>query len=408
VSQYKFQGRSDQGQSIVGELEASSQDSAAALLIGRGITPIKIVEVSLGASYLRKLRKLLGEDKVKTVDLVMFCRQMYTISKAGIPLTRGLRGLAASIRHDHFREVLNDCAERLEGGSSLSQAMNHHSDVFNNLFVSMINVGETSGNLDEVFKQIGFYLERDEETRKRIKSAMRYPSFVLFALAAAITVINIMVIPAFAEMFSKFNADLPILTKILIAISGFFVNYWQYLIVVLVVGIVLIARYIRTEQGALFWGEKKLGPPLVGGIIDRASMARYARSFSLMLRAGVPMNQALALCAASINNPYLSIKINSIRLGIQRGDSLLRTHLQAEMFTPLVLQMIAVGEESGQVESLLGEVAEFYEREVDYDLKTLTDRIEPILIIIMSIFVVILALGIFLPMWSMYDVQTGK
>ena len=161
----------------------------------------------------------------------------------------------------------------------------------------------------------------------------------------------------------------------------------------------------ENSRRGIQWGRQKLRLPIIGGLIDRASMARYARSFSLMLGAGVPVNQALSLCGSAIDNLYLQEKINKIREGIERGDSLLRTHYQAEMFTPLVLQMIAVGEESGQVENLLKEVAEFYEREVDYDLKTLTDRIEPILIVVMAGFVAVLALGIMLPMWSMYEVQ---
>lgn len=408
MPQYKFEGRTTQGQSIEGELVANSPDAVAAQLLGRGITPVNISEISLSASYLKKIDVLLGANNVSIVDLVMFCRQMYTVTHAGIPLTRGIRGLAASVRHNHFREVLNDVADRLEAGTSLSRAMQHHRDVFNSLFVSMINVGETSGKLDEVFRQIGFYMERDDETRKRVKQAMRYPTFVLIALTAALAVINIYVIPPFADMFEKFGADLPIVTRILIGTSYAFTHYWGAMIGVVALIVGGSTYYVRTENGAIDWGRRKLRLPIVGSLIERASMARYARSFSLMLRAGVPINRSLTLCAAAIDNPYLAKKINGIRQGVERGDTLLRTHLQADLFTPLVLQMVAVGEESGQIEQLLGDVAEFYEREVEYDLKTLTDRIEPILIIIMAVFVTVLALGIFLPLWNMYDVQTGR
>lgn len=407
MSQFKFSGRSAQGQAVNGQLDAASIDAVAASLIGRGITPIKIEEVTVTATTLRKINRLLGADKVTDADLIMFCRQMQTICKAGIPLTRGIRGLSASIHHESFRDTLNNVADRLETGIGLSQAMRHHPATFNHLFVSMISVGESSGNLDEIFRQIGFYLERDNETKKRIKSAVRYPTFVTTALGIAIAAINIWVIPAFAQLFDKFNAQLPVVTRILIGMSNLFVNYWPYMLVILIGGTIGIIQYVKTEQGALLWGQKKLRLPLVGELIERASMARYARSFGLMLRAGVPLNQALNLCAAAIDNPWLAAKIKRIREGVERGESLLRTHLQAAMFTPLVLQMIAVGEESGQVESLLTDVAEFYEREVDYDLKTLTDRIEPILIVVMAVFVTVLALGIFLPMWSLYDVQSG-
>ncbi|WP_075185697.1 type II secretion system F family protein [Teredinibacter haidensis] len=407
MPQFKFHGRTDHGQAVDGSLVGASVDAIAAQLVGRGITPVKIEEVSLGASSLKKIDKLLGADKVSVIDLVMFCRQMYTITKAGIPLTRGLRGLAASIRHEHFRDVINDVADKLETGLSLSRSMQHHGDVFDSLFVSMISVGESSGKLEDVFRQIGFYLERDEDTRKRVKQAMRYPSFVLIALVIAMTVINVYVIPPFADMFSQFGAELPLITKGLIGTSNLFVNYWPYIILLIGILVGVAVYYLKSEKGSVDWGERKLKLPIIGALIEQASMARYARSFSLMLKAGVPVNQSLGLCAAAIDNPFLANKISSIRQGVERGDTLLRTHLQANLFTPLVLQMVAVGEESGQVDDLLEEVAEFYEREVEYDLKTLTDRLEPILIIFMAVFVAILALGIFLPLWNMYDVQTG-
>lgn len=405
MSIFQYHGHSDKGQQIKGRLEGSSAQAVATQLMGRGVTPIQITEVSESSDVMKKIHVLLGAENISSTDLIMFCRQMYTITKAGIPLTRGIRGLAASLRHEYFQSVLNDVVERLEAGTNLSAAMRHHPKVFNDLFVSMINVGETSGNLEEIFKQIGFYIERDEETKKRIKSAMRYPTFVMVALVAAITIINISVIPAFADLFKKFNADLPIVTRILIGTSHVFVNYWYVLVFLVVSGVSGFIYWKRSPKGKIKWGRMKLKLPIIGGLIERASMARYARSFSLMLQAGVPITKTLNLCAASIDNAFLEGKILRIREGIERGDTLIRTHQQAAMFTPLVLQMVAVGEESGQVEELLSEVSDFYEREVDYDLKTLTDRIEPILIVIMAIFVIVLALGIFLPMWSMYEVQ---
>ncbi len=405
MGQFQYHGHSNKGQQVKGKVEAASAQAVATQLMGRGVTPIQISEVTASSDYMKKINVLLGSENISSTDLIMFCRQMYTISKSGIPLTRGIRGLAASIRHEYFQEVLNDVVERLEAGTGLSAAMRNHPKVFNDLFVSMINVGETSGNLEEIFRQIGFYIERDEETKKRIKSAMRYPSFVMMALVGAVAIINIMVIPAFAEMFSKFDAELPIVTKILIGMSNIFINYWYILIVVVVGTVAGFLYWKKSPDGKVKWGKIKLRLPVVGELIERASMARYTRSFSLMLRAGVPITKSLNLCAASIDNPFLESKILRIREGIERGDTLIHTHQQARMFTPLVLQMIAVGEESGQVEELLQEVSEFYEREVDYDLKTLTDRIEPILIVIMAIFVTVLALGIFLPMWSMYEVQ---
>jgi MSHA biogenesis protein MshG len=402
---FKFFGRTSQGQAITGSLDAVSADAVAGQLQTRGVTPVHINEVTMAASAGRQINALLGQNKVQNVELIMFCRQMYTITKSGIPLVRGIRGLAASIRNEYFQEILNNISDRLESGLSLSASMAKESKVFNHLFVSMISVGESSGKLEAVFKQLAFYLARDEETRKSIKAAVRYPSFVVAALAVAITVVNIFVIPKFADMFAKYDAPLPMVTKILMGMSYVFINYWWVLLLVCIAIGGGIYAFLANPVGARIWGERKLKLPIVGETISRAMMARYSRSLALMLNAGVPVNQALTLCSRAIDNPFLELKIDNIRKGVERGDSLIRTHSATNLFSPLVLQMIAVGEESGQVEQLLEEVADFYEREVDYDLKTLSSKIEPILIVVMAVFVAILALGIFLPMWDMFGVQ---
>ncbi|GAA5316493.1 MAG: MSHA fimbrial biogenesis protein MshG [Candidatus Pelagadaptatus aseana] len=406
MANFQYQGRDAEGKSVAGMLEGSSSDAVASQLMGRGITPVSIAPAKAGSVEI-DFKSLLGPEKVRPEDLIMLTRQFYTITKAGIPLIRGVRGLAASISHQRLKEVLMDIGDYLETGMQLSAAMNRHQDIFDTLYINMIKVGEDSGQLEAIFDQLSEYLERDMESRKRVKAAMRYPSFVLAALAVAMVVVNIFVIPAFAKMFSQFGADLPLATRILIGTSNFFLNYWGYLLGITVAAMVAFRRYIKTADGSQWWGKYKLKLPIVGDILLRALMARYARSFGLMLKSGVPLPQSLELCSRAIGNDYLGHKIADIKHGVERGESLLRTHNQSGLFTPLVLQMIAVGEESGQVDTLLAEVAGFYEREVDYDLKTLSDRIEPIMIVIMAIFVLILALGIFLPMWSMYDVQAA-
>ena len=402
---YLFKGRNADGRLVNGQVEASNTDTAASQLLGRGITPVTMEEQLVKMSLGERLERATNLGKVDTVELIMFSRQMYTVSKSGIPLVKGLRGLAASVRNYTFQNTLNDIVERLETGVELSAAMRFHPKIFNNLFISMVSVGENSGRLDLVFKQLGEYMERDLNTNKSIKTALRYPTFVLLAISIAMTIINIKVIPAFASMFANFGAELPLPTRILISISDFFVAYWLYMLVIVAGGVTWFIHYIKTSDGSRWWGKKKLGLIVVGDIIERASMARYARSFGLMLNAGLPISNALELCARAIDNNYLGDKIRGIRAGIERGEGLYQTHLVSGMFTPLVLQMISVGEESGQVDTLLAEVAEFYEREVEYDTKVLGDRIEPLMIIVMAGFVVVLALGIFLPMWDMYAIQ---
>jgi MSHA biogenesis protein MshG len=402
---FEFKGRNSEGRLITGQLDASTPDAAANQLLGRGITPVELKTFVEKLSFSEKFSRATNRGKVEGTELIMFCRQMHTIARAGIPLVKGLRGLSASLRNYTFQQALNDIVERLEAGVELSVAMRAHPKIFNNLFVSLVNVGENSGRLDLVFKQLSDYMERDLNTIKSIKTALRYPTFVLIAIAIAITLINIKVIPAFAGMFEKFGAQLPLPTRILIGISDFFVNYWLYLFAAIAGLVGWVYHYVNTYEGSRVWGRKKLKLIIIGDIIERASLARYARSFGLMLNAGLPINTALELSARALDNPYLGDKIRGIRAGIERGEGLYQTHLVSGMFTPLVLQMISVGEESGQVDALLAEVAAFYESEVEYDVKQLSDRIEPLMIIIMAIFVTVLALGIFLPMWDMYNIQ---
>ncbi len=407
MASFSFKGRNAQGQEVKGQLEAATVDVVVEQLTRRGLTPINVEEVQAPSELMARLETYLNDKPVTIVDLIIFCRQMYTVNKAGVPLIQGVRGLANSLNHQRFQRVLHDIADQLEKGVELSAAMSLHPDVFNKLFISLVNVGENSGQLEEAFNQLSLYLERDLDTAKRIKSATRYPSFVLFALVIAMVVINIFVIPNFADMFAKFGADLPLPTIILLNTSQFFVDYWPYMLGTVVASWLLFKQHIKTEVGSRQWGQFLLKIPIVGDIVERASMGRYARSFGLMLSSGVPLIQALTLCSKVIDNPWLGDKILGIREGIERGEGLHTTHSASGMFTPLVLQMIGVGEESGQVDTLLQEVAEFYEREVDYDLKTLSDRIEPIMIVIMASFVLILALGIFLPMWNMYSLQAA-
>jgi MSHA biogenesis protein MshG len=403
---FEYRARGSQGELVVGQVEGVSRDGVASQLIKGGITPLAVDEVVGNALPGIKFDSWFRGKRVDTQELVMFARQMYTITKAGIPLITAIRGLQASMQHHRMKAALVDIADALETGMELSAAMRRHPDVFDEMFVGIVSIGESSGQLEAAFDQLSDYMERDMETARRITSALRYPGFVVIALTLAIVIVNIWVIPAFAAMFARFKTELPLPTRILLGTSELFVNFWPVMLILVIAGAVGLRYYINTPSGKAYWGRLKLRLPVVGDIINRGSMARYSRSFALMMRSGVPLPQALGLCAQVIDNPYLGVKIQVIREGIQRGESLLQTHAASDMFSPLVLQMIGVGEESGSVDELLREVAEFYEREVDYDLKSLSDKLEPILVVIMAGFVLIMALGIFLPMWGLYAAQT--
>jgi MSHA biogenesis protein MshG len=276
--------------------------------------------------------------------------------------------------------------------------------VFSQFYVSMVHVGENTGRLDEVFLQLSHHLERDLETRKRIASAFRYPIFVLVAIAAAVAIINLMVIPAFAKMFASFHAQLPLATRILLGTSKFFVHFWPAMLMAVFGSIVAWRRFVATEMGRLSWDRKKLSTPVVGEIVHRALLGRFSRSFATMLRAGVPLPTALHVVSHVVDNAFVGQKIRGMVAGIERGESVTRNAAATQLFSPLVLQMMAVGEETGALDQLLEEVADFYDREVDYDLKRLSDRIEPIMIMFIGVLVLILALGVFLPMWNLASV----
>ena len=271
-----------------------------------------------------------------------------------------------------------------------------------------MHVGENTGNLDQAFLQLSEYLEREQETRKQIKSATRYPMFVMIAIVIALVVMNIFVIPTFAGLFSRLGADLPAMTKFLIGMSNLFVNYWHVMLGGVIAGIFILRRYLNTERGRYRWDRLQLRVPAVGSIIERSLLARFSRSFSMMLSSGVPMTSALNLVADAVSNSYMADKIIGMRLGIEKGESLSRVSQSSGLFTPLVLQMVNVGEETGRVDELLADSAEYYEREVDYDLKSLTSKIEPILIGVVAVMVLVLALGIFTPMWDLMGAFRGR
>ncbi|MFW5426913.1 MAG: type II secretion system F family protein [Methylophagaceae bacterium] len=406
---FQYKGRNSQGESVNGELEASSSNDAASHLINIGITPIDIAAAKVKqASPLEKIQALLDSPKPDTNELIMFSRQMATLLKAGISILPTLQGLQTHMTHKGMRNAVGEIATDLEAGRSLAGGMQKHPQIFSNLFVSMMNVGENTGQLDQAFQHIYKYLEIDKETKDRVKEALRYPTFVMIAMAIAVGIINLMVIPQFAKVFESFGSELPWATKILVATSQFAVNYWHFILVGLIIGFMAAKAYINTEIGRYKWDRQKLRLPLVGNIINRATLARFSRAFSMAFRAGVPITQTLVIVSRAVDNSYIERRILDMRDGLEHGESLTQTAVASNLFTPLVLQMINVGEETGAVDDMLDEVANFYEREVEYDTKKLSSAIEPIMITMIGVMVLILALGVFLPMWDLGSAAMGR
>jgi MSHA biogenesis protein MshG len=399
---FAYKGRNARGELLQGVLEGADSNAVADQLFGTGVTP---VEITLTRQAARKDGESwwsrYTEKKVTSLDVQLFSRQLYTLLKSGVPIMRGLAGLQESAISKSFGRVIKDLRESLDGGRELSAAMRKHPTVFNNFYLSMVRVGEMTGRLDEVFLRLFDHLEFDREMRNRVKSATRYPTFVIIAMVLAMIIVNIFVIPQFVKVFESFRAELPLMTRILIATSRFTVEYWPALLVAAVAGFFAARAWVGTEKGRFAWDRAKLRFPIAGKIIHKATMARFARSFALSSRSGVPIVQALTVVSQTVDNAYLSSRVEQMRDSVERGDSILRTSIAAGIFTPVVLQMIAVGEESGALDDLMDEIAAMYEREVDYELKTLAAQIEPILITFLGAMVLVLALGIFLPIWNL-------
>lgn len=400
---FSYKARNAAGELLQGVLEGADSGAVADQLFGSGATPIEINPSRKGPASRdgEGLLARLSEKKITSMDVQLFSRQIHTLLKSGVPIMRGLAGLQESAINKSFGRVVKDLRESLDAGRELSTAMTRHPKVFNSFYLSMVRVGEMTGRLEEVFLRLFDHLEFDRDMRERVKTAMRYPSFVMIAMVIAMVIVNVFVIPQFAAVFKSFNAELPLMTRILLSTSNFTVAYWPALAAMAACAVFGFRAWVATPKGRLAWDKHKLRLPIAGKIIHKATMARFARSFALSTRSGVPIVQALTVVAQTADNAWLGSRIEGMRDGVERGESILRTSMAAGVFTPIVLQMIAVGEESGSLDDLMDEIAQMYEREVEYELKTLSSQIEPILITFLGVMVLVLALGIFLPIWDL-------
>jgi len=404
MATFVYKARNRRGEAINGTMEAETAERVAEQLFHTGSTPVDIQEVTGKASVGDNALSAFFQPKVTLDELIMFCRQMRTLLKAGIPILRGLTGLADSIENVTLARALRDIHDQLEAGRELNTALASHPKIFMPLMSALVRVGESTGNLDQSFEILARYLEKEKVTQQRIKSALRYPMIVIGAVVVAMIIINIYVVPSFAGVFQQLGADLPVMTQILMATSSFMVNWWQWMLVGLVAGVFALKMWLATSEGRYLWDKYLLKLPLVGQVLKKATLSRFAQSLSLIVKAGVPMVQGLTIVSAVVNNEFVAERVRSMRDGIEKGDTIFRTALTTGLFTPLVLQMIAVGEETGEIDTLLMETANHYDDEVSYALENLSAAIEPIVISILGIMVTILALGVFLPMWNLSGV----
>jgi len=404
---FTYKARNPRGELLTGRLEGNSSDAVADELMRSGLTPVD-VKALVGKAESVSMFGTYFEEKVSEVDLMLFARQMASLLKAGVPILRALASLAEASAHPACQKLLGDIREGLTTGRELSVCLRKHAEVFPTFFINMVRVGESTGRLDEVFMRLFHHLEFEREMRDRVKSALRYPTFVVAALAIALGVINVFVIPAFAKVYKSSNADLPLMTQILVGFSEWTLAWWPFLLAGIALAFLALRWWKRTPDGRYTWDRWLLKMPIAGKIVHKAALARFAKGLAMTYQSGVPIVQGLTNAAEVVDNAFIASRIEQMRNGVERGETLTRAATTTAVFTPVVLQMMAVGEETGELDRLLLEIGELQQREVEYEIRTLSEQVEPILIAGLGIIVLVVALGVFLPVWDLGSTMTKR
>jgi MSHA biogenesis protein MshG len=405
---FSYVARNGEGEKIQGVIDSADTSSLADSLSAQGLMLIRAQPASAqepsvaeAGAGLRSGIDQLFAPRIGLTDLLLFCRQLATLLKAGVPLLRSLKGLEESSPHRRFAEVLSSLQQQLESGRELSASMKTHASVFSNYVVSMVRVGELTGRLPDVFRGLAAQMSFERENREAVRSALRYPVFVLATALAALVAVNIFVIPAFAKVYRGLKAELPALTKLLIGLSDFALAWWPLMAAGLIALIGFVLTAVRTTPGRRLRDALLLKLPIVGPLVHKAALARFTKSFGLALEAGVPVVDALQVANETTDNLALADRILTMRTSAERGESLARAARATGVFTPTILQMIGVGEDTGALGEMMNEVADHYQREVDYAVKGLAAQIEPVMILVLGGVILVFALGVFLPLWDL-------
>lgn len=393
---------------VSGVLHAVDCSNAAAQLLARQLEPLTIEPLQESGPWTAIRQRFPGVGIPNAEEMILFSRQMFALTHAGVPLIRALQGVREHAHHPAMKTTLGKVIEELQAGRDLASALAAHPRIFGQLLPRLVRVGERTGRLADAFQQIAQYLEMDRNTRRNIQSALRYPLFVLFAAGIALFVVNYFVVPAFAGLFARFGAELPLLTRILVTTSRWTHAYWPLLLLGMAGGFYLFFALLRTRQGRYWWDRQKLRLPLVGSLIHRALLARLVRTFAMGTRSGLTVAQTLSIVGETLDNRFMAQKLSHLHDRVERGEPLTQAAHHSGLFSPMVLQMLAVGEQTGNMGEMLVEVADFYDREVAYEIQAMSTLIEPVLIFIVALFVLVLALGVFLPMWNLGSVALGR
>ena len=385
---------------MTGTIEAPSVEVAGTDLYQKGYFPIAVeeesVSVSINLSDLWKRFK-----KVKPEEIILFSQQLSTLYKAGLPLLSGLKGLRDQIMNQRLKEILEEIGLQVEGGNTLFGAMSKHPDVFSVVYLNMIRAGETSGRLGESLDRYVALADRELRSRQKVKEATRYPKIVVFSVIIAFIVLLAFVIPRFAQVYAQFNTTLPLPTRIMIGTNNLFHHYWYLILPEFLLIPILVRRYIRTEKGRVFWDRLKTRIPGFGRLFVIAALSRFAHTFVMLNKSGIPILQTLEVTSTTINNVVISQSIEEISRQVREGRTLADSMKETGRFTPLVIQMVGVGETTGTLDEMLIRITEYYDIELENAIKKMTTYIEPALTLFMGVVVLFLALAVFLPWWNM-------
>ncbi len=400
---FMWKGRTPAGEMLSGELVAEDKQELMAQLRKRRIL---ITSVSQKTAAHREIR--LKPPKVTTRDQGVFTRQFATMINAGLPLVQCLNILGQQSENPYFKKVILEVMASVEGGSTLAEAMEKQPRVFNKLYVNMVGAGEAGGVLDVIFQRLAVYLEKAEALRRKVKGALTYPAIVLFVAGGATTFMLLFIIPTFAKMFSDFGADLPMPTKIVLMFSNLLKMWWWALAGAGVGGMVALKSYYKTQKGRVVLDSIMLKVPVLGSVIRRAAVARFTRTLGTLISSGVPILDGLEITARTAGNAVVENAILKTRSSISEGNTIADPLRQCDVFPPMVVQMIAVGEQTGALDEMLTKIADFYDDEVDAAVEQLTSIIEPAMIVIMGVVVGGMLVAMYLPMFKLVTVISGS
>jgi type IV pilus assembly protein PilC len=403
LSKFDYQVRDKTGKMITGQLEADTQAAVASKLTSMGYAPIKIEEVK--TSGLNYEINMPGSNRVKLKDLAIFSRQFATMISSGLALIRALSILQEQTENKKLAETIDEIRGRVEAGTSLSEALAEHEKVFPKLYIAMVRAGESAGMLDEVLLRVAAMYEADVKLRSKIKAAMTYPVIVFIMAILLSTVMLVFIVPVFAEMFDDLGGQLPLLTQVLVSLSNF-VTSWIGVVTYIVVPAALWFAYKRirsTEKGRFGLDVMKLRLPVFGPLFHKIALTRFARNLSTLMAAGVPILQALEITADTVNNGPTAKAVKDVQDSVRQGESINRPLSKHEVFPPMVVQMIAVGEETGNVDGMLAKIADFYDTEIESTTESLTALMEPLMIGVIGGLVGGMVIALYMPMFKIFD-----